>query len=461
MDSSISNSVVTITSDDSGNSGFGTGFAIHQEAGKVFIMTCLHVVNNLGGAEKIKIGTRSVRVIASGKELGLDLAILALSDSSELTPLKIYEFAQSGDEIVIFGSKKILKNPSVFSREPIKGMLGDSITFQTDGKPFSFQGWLLRVEDGFYLDSGYSGSPIINQKSGYVTAIASHAQGDGQVGRAISTNSLKYLWKKIVSKGIIKSKNDIFYDDLKSAFNIDYNPLKQKLLEKKWEQADWYTAAVIAKMASVPNIKMRTFYRDVLIKSGKFILNDVSGIAGKIGDLTRKSDNQIVKKVVSGYEEIARKYNEVGLIEALPVRGVNNVPLVDLYTIDQMWMKYSDGKYGFSIQKKIWENVSYQRNEIDAFWIFCDQVGWTYKPNPWKSLNQGSVLVYGGKTDVCIDDNIISRRGCYPCLAITSCNSRNLSKSGGRFFYDRRFVAQVIAEVLSTYSRRFEDIQFL
>lgn len=49
---------------------------------------------------------------------------------------------------------------------------------------------------------------------------------------------------------------------------------------------------------------------------------------------------------------------------------LDNLPCQDLATIDQLWSKYSGGKFGFRIQKQIFESVQRDYGE------FCDQVGW-------------------------------------------------------------------------------------
>lgn len=39
----------------------------------------------------------------------------------------------------------------------------------------------------------------------------------------------------------------------------------------------------------------------------------------------------------------------------LQEQDIKNFPCQDLRNIDRLWMKYSQGKFGFSVQKKIWE----------------------------------------------------------------------------------------------------------
>ncbi len=75
-----------------------------------------------------------------------------------------------------------------------------------------------------------------------------------------------------------------------------------------------------------------------------------------------------------------------GYIEA---RELKHFPCNVLLEINQLWMKYSGGKFGFSIQREIWLNCS----EDDGFearrQTFAKQVGWVGDNNRflnWKKL---------------------------------------------------------------------------
>ncbi len=50
--------------------------------------------------------------------------------------------------------------------------------------------------------------------------------------------------------------------------------------------------------------------------------------------------------------------------------SIKNFPCTDLRTIDQLWIKYSKGRFGFSVQKKIWQEVN------GNYGAFGDRVGW-------------------------------------------------------------------------------------
>jgi len=58
----------------------------------------------------------------------------------------------------------------------------------------------------------------------------------------------------------------------------------------------------------------------------------------------------------------------------LDPESIKNFLGVDLRTIDQLWVKYSDGRFGFSVQKRIWESVGKDYTKLG------DRVGWrTYE----------------------------------------------------------------------------------
>ncbi|WP_179228522.1 caspase, EACC1-associated type [Leptolyngbya ohadii] len=67
-----------------------------------------------------------------------------------------------------------------------------------------------------------------------------------------------------------------------------------------------------------------------------------------------------------------------------------NFPCTDLKTIDQLWVKYSNGRFGFSIQKQIYVECGAKldgKYPGDEIWYkFCDCVGWR-KDGKWLSYS--------------------------------------------------------------------------
>ena len=55
---------------------------------------------------------------------------------------------------------------------------------------------------------------------------------------------------------------------------------------------------------------------------------------------------------------------------------LENFPCEDLRTLDQLWVKYSNGKWGFSVQKRIWRECGSPMEYNDDWKKFGDRVGW-------------------------------------------------------------------------------------
>ena len=72
----------------------------------------------------------------------------------------------------------------------------------------------------------------------------------------------------------------------------------------------------------------------------------------------------------------------------LDVEDIENFPCTDLRTIDQLWVKYSDGKFGFSVQKKIYQSLGGTEEYSRKVWEkFGEKVGWI-KGDRWLSYDE-------------------------------------------------------------------------
>ena len=58
---------------------------------------------------------------------------------------------------------------------------------------------------------------------------------------------------------------------------------------------------------------------------------------------------------------------------------IENFPCADLCTIDQLWVKHSNGKFGFSVQKKIWQQCGSPTEYHKQWDKFREAVGWLTK----------------------------------------------------------------------------------
>lgn len=69
---------------------------------------------------------------------------------------------------------------------------------------------------------------------------------------------------------------------------------------------------------------------------------------------------------------------------------LDHLPCTDLQTLDRLWVKYSQGRFGFSVQYRIWQQVEGSAtNDYDTSCGFADLVGWRVQNQwiLWEQLN--------------------------------------------------------------------------
>ena len=74
----------------------------------------------------------------------------------------------------------------------------------------------------------------------------------------------------------------------------------------------------------------------------------------------------------------------------LRLEDVKNFPRQELRKMDQLWVKYSNGKFGFSVQKQIWLELGGKLDgepDWDTFKKLGSRVGWIKKDSWWLSYD--------------------------------------------------------------------------
>ncbi|MDJ0553902.1 MAG: GUN4 domain-containing protein [Microcoleaceae cyanobacterium MO_207.B10] len=64
-------------------------------------------------------------------------------------------------------------------------------------------------------------------------------------------------------------------------------------------------------------------------------------------------------------------------------QNIKQISCTDLQTIDHLWQKYSNGKFGFSVQKQIYLNTGNNPLEFtkETYKRFAEKIGWKLKRN--------------------------------------------------------------------------------
>ena len=119
--------------------------------------------------------------------------------------------------------------------------------------------------------------------------------------------------------------------------------------------------------------------------------NEVSLVSAKGVDYRKLRDLLKAKKWKEADEETRRVMLKVASRESegwLRREDAENFSCQDLETIDKLWVKYSNGKFGFSVQKQIYQGVGGSKEyNSDDYKKFADKVGWR-KGGEWLSYSQ-------------------------------------------------------------------------
>jgi tetratricopeptide (TPR) repeat protein len=241
----ITKSVVLITSRDpklQEKGTFGTGFVVHRSDEATYVLTCAHVVRDVGGKDTVLAGGITASVVVSGADRGFDLAVLRVERCLDVPVLELSISGRAGTPFIVAGCYQFDGKQTRLVRE-IKGVLGKKKIniLSTDGKD-RIEAWDLKVEGKDVLHAGYSGSPVVDKARGAVVAIVSHLVGKGDNGLGIAIESLKKIWPEmplnLIQKDVspIERAIDMGKDALKffkqSWSQVPSINLRQKTLKK-------------------------------------------------------------------------------------------------------------------------------------------------------------------------------------------------------------------------------------
>ncbi|MBE7383828.1 MAG: trypsin-like peptidase domain-containing protein [Leptolyngbya sp. SIO1E4] len=196
----LEDSVVLITSQDENNKSFGTGFVIRQSSGAAYVLTCAHVLEDVGGASQAKADSMPVKLVKSGESDSLDLAVLRVDGLLNRVPLNAKASGRQSSAIVASGFQKF-DGPHMLRQ--LEGSLGDQVVIQLDTSD-RIHAWHLKMGANS-LQPGYSGSPIVDSETGCLLGIVSHRQEQGKTGWAISIDALDKIWRIIESEKLYKA----------------------------------------------------------------------------------------------------------------------------------------------------------------------------------------------------------------------------------------------------------------
>jgi serine/threonine-protein kinase len=134
------------------------------------------------------------------------------------------------------------------------------------------------------------------------------------------------------------------------------------------------TMAEFLKLLDIQPQPARTPQPNIELKSAKGVNYRQLEQLLKAGSW-KEADQETANKMY----EVAGRTKE-GL---LTVEDIDKFPCEDLRTIDQLWVKYSNGRFGFSVQQRIYKSLGGARKPL-AWAEFCDIVGWRRVDGKWE-----------------------------------------------------------------------------
>ncbi|NJM05872.1 trypsin-like peptidase domain-containing protein [Candidatus Gracilibacteria bacterium] len=185
-------SIVQITSSDPKNRSFGSGFVCYRRDSEAYIVTCAHVVRDVGGPAQVHAGGQAATLVAIGEAFLRDLAVLRTDlPDEQLVPLSLGRaLGQPGLAIKVVGFSDYERDVRV--RRDVHALLGDSSGLAGLGDAREVAAWDLRITGENRLLPGYSGAPVLNAAS-QVVAVASRREGNTS-GLAIAIEELLLVW---------------------------------------------------------------------------------------------------------------------------------------------------------------------------------------------------------------------------------------------------------------------------
>ncbi len=184
-------SIVRVTSASASTVAFGTAFVVHRDGRVAYLVTCAHVVEDVGGEALIHAGGMPANVVAAGSVNGLDLAVLCSQGLTDRSPLSLVATGEAGGRIAVTGFRRWGAGYVIRS---LRGQLGERVGLESGAMAGRIEAWDIKIDGDYKLEPGYSGSPVANEGDNAVIGVASHRQGSGERGVAISVAALREVW---------------------------------------------------------------------------------------------------------------------------------------------------------------------------------------------------------------------------------------------------------------------------
>ena len=331
----VKNSIVLISYQNEG--GHGTGFIVPGPTGVCTVLTARHVVEghslNLQTNDQKLHKTNSIQANPN-----LDLAVVTFQSADKNCPYPSLELGDSSsvkqtDQIYISGfpdragGGKLVRQ---FTRGYVSGL--DVLE----------QGYGISYDASTY--GGMSGGPVLDT-SGKVVAV--HGKTDAQIVADLQSQqaSLSPQQQAALQQAAARVQGGVQVNTFRWGIPIKTYLANQSNLENQ------------------PPVKSDYAELEQLLAAGQW----------------EEADEETANKML----EVARRQKEGWL----DTENIENFSCPDLRAMDRLWVKYSNGRFGFSVQKQIYQSLGGTKEYDDKVWVaYAEAIGWKQKGEKGKWL---------------------------------------------------------------------------
>ncbi len=201
------------------------------------------------------------------------------------------------------------------------------------------------------------------------------------VGEAIA-QILPKIWQRPKDPIFDPEKKSVTDLELRSALGINYRKLQDLLAASQWQKADRETFRLFCEIAL--RAEVHTGVRET------------RGILKTIDKNIQSERFHRLTRLLQHYQKMLGSIHQhefptssfYGYIPGcLNSKFVHKLPLLDFQTIDLLWIVYSHGRFGFSVQEKIWRTLCTQNEDItkvEEHFISCVGRGYSQTADAYR-----------------------------------------------------------------------------
>jgi len=307
--------------------GHGTGFIVPGPAGVCTVLTARHVVEgrslNLQTNDQKLHKTNSIQASPN-----LDLAVVTFQSAGEKCPYPSLNLGDSDsvkqtDQIYISGFPDRAGGGKLV-RQFVRGSVS--------GLDVLEQGYGISYDASTF--GGMSGGPVLDV-SGKVVAV--HGKTDAQIVADLQSQqaSLSPQQQAALQQAAARV-----------AGGVQINTFRWGIPIKTY----------LANQSDFESVKADYTKLEQLLAAGKW----------------KEADKETANKIL----DVAGRQKEVWL----RLEDIKNFSCSNLRVMDQLWVKYSDGRFGFSVQKRIYQSLGGTKEYDGKVWAALGSaIGWKKK----------------------------------------------------------------------------------